>query len=58
MISLLSGSTELLNLATASPSLFMRNFSKFHSTSPAGFTLFYVVNGSVVLPFACTFWKS
>ena len=45
MISSLPGSIELLNLATASPLLLMRNFSKFHSTSPAGLTLFKVVKG-------------
>ncbi len=40
VISILSGSIELLNLAMAFPILSMRNFSKFHSTSPIGLSAF------------------
>ena len=34
---------------------FIKNFSKFHSTSTLGATLLSVVYGSVVLPLECTF---
>ena len=46
------GFTPGLNLAITLLSFPIKNFSKFHSTSPSGSTLLRVVYGSVVLPLA------
>jgi len=47
-----NGLTPGLNLAITLLSFPIRNFSKFHSTSPSGSTLLSVVYGSVVFPLA------